>query len=241
MKKLLFLVPFALFGEDIYATFDVVPNREAGVSIAVSGLVKKVYTDVGHNVKKGQLILELDNTDLQKSIEMSLADLEVMKENLRYSKLQLERYTKVKDVISKDEFDRFEYDKNLKEKSIKQVEASIEYKKSIIKKSYIYAPFSGVVTAKMIESGDVINPGQKAFTIVDNNVRMIVNFDQKYWKDITSRCIFEYKVDGSDVVKTTKLGRIYPTIDNKTRKAKAEIVTSGLRIGLFGDGNIKCK
>ena len=241
MKKFLLLIPFALFGEDIYATFDVVPNREAGVSIAVSGLVKKVYTDVGYSVKKGQLLLELDNTDLQKSIEMSRADLDVMRENLRYSKLQLDRYTKVKDVISKDEFDRFEYDKNLKEKSIKQVEASIEYKKSIINKSYIYAPFSGVVAAKMVESGDVINPGQKAFTIVDNRVRLIVNFDQQYWRDITNRCQYEYKVDGSSETKSLKLGRIYPTIDNKSRKAKAEIVTTGLRIGLFGDGYIKCK
>ena len=68
MKRLLFVLVFLFASaqaENVYATFNVLPNKSADTAFYSNGVVEKIYVDINSKVKKGQKLAELQNTDLQ--------------------------------------------------------------------------------------------------------------------------------------------------------------------------------
>lgn len=231
----------AVFGADIYATFDVEAARTANLSLPVSGIVKELSVDVGSRVSKGQTLLQLDAEDLKKALEAAKAERDLVQEQLSFAKNQLSRYEKIKDAISKDEYERVLFEAKFKEKALAKTKAEIAYKESLIERSVLKAPFGGTISAKYTELGDLVSQNAKTlFTIIDDNsVKLIVKFDQKYWSSIKKGQTFTYKVDGSAQLRSGKISKVYPSADAQSRKATAEVVASGIKPGLFGDGVIK--
>jgi len=68
--------------------------------------------------------------------------------------------------------------------------------------------------------------------------KLILAFDQKYWKDIKTGDTFKYKVDGDPKEYEGKISKIYPHADPLSRKIKAEVEVKDFVAGLFGDGYI---
>jgi hypothetical protein len=68
--------------------------------------------------------------------------------------------------------------------------------------------------------------------------KLILEFDQKYWKSIQIGDTFKYKVDGDTKEYEGKISKIYPHADPMTRKIKAEVEVKDFVAGLFGDGTI---
>ena len=65
MKKILILTLFifqALFADDIYATFDVVSEKKSELGLSISGIISTLNVNVGDKVKKGDLLLSLNNS-----------------------------------------------------------------------------------------------------------------------------------------------------------------------------------
>lgn len=112
MKILFFLLMlvYGLFAEQIYATFDVVAKKEATLSLDISGIVKKIYFDVGSSVKAGDLILELENETQKNDLELAIKDEKIAEINYLRSKSNFERYEKVKNVIDEFRLDGFKFD-----------------------------------------------------------------------------------------------------------------------------------
>ncbi|MEJ2469418.1 MAG: biotin/lipoyl-binding protein [Campylobacterales bacterium] len=71
MKKFILMIALAFSGlhaESIYATFDVEPEKTAELSLTTSGTIKGINVDVGSKVKKGNVLLWLDNRDLKAAL-----------------------------------------------------------------------------------------------------------------------------------------------------------------------------
>ena len=63
MKKLLFLlISLNLFADSVYASFDVVAQKSAKLSLQSFGIVNKINVDIGKKVKKNDILLELDSS-----------------------------------------------------------------------------------------------------------------------------------------------------------------------------------
>jgi RND family efflux transporter MFP subunit len=230
MKRVLILLVLAAFlhAEDIYATFNVEAKRSANLAFSIGGIVDKVFVDVGSKVKKKQILAKLENRDLKAALRLN-------KTELKYAKRDFARAQKAKGALDSAAFDKFAY-----RKDIAKVKVALEQIK--LDKTYLKAPFDGVITYKNIEKGDVVtamNP-RVVYKIQSQKRRVLkISFDQKYASIVKVGDIFEYKLDDNNKTFKAKITKIYPTIDAKTQKARAEAESFDIMVGKFGDGYIK--
>ena len=231
MKKILMglilLLNFAN-AQEIYATFNVAPLKDAKLAFISSGIVNKVNVDIGSYVKKGDILAQLENSDIK-------AMLAIAKTALKYAKKDYERQLKIKELIDEAKFDvvanRYENAKN-----------QLAYQKALYDKTFLRAPFNGIIYAKEIEKGDAVSGMmlKTVFKIQSKNRRkLILSFDQKNHQLIKVGDLFSYKIDGNTKIYQTKITKIYPRININNRKMSAEAKANGFIAGLIGDGTIK--
>ena len=213
--------------KEVYATFTVFAKKSADLAFNYSGIVKEFNVDIMSVVKKGDVLATLISDDL-------IATNNASKVTLKYAKLDYERYKELlkKKLIDKAQLDRYAmaYD---------AIKAHIKLEGTIYAKTILRAPFDGVITKRMIEVGDVVS-GQMlktAFVIQSTHKRILVaEFDQKYTNDVKIGDAFIYHVDGDDREYKGKVFRIYPTVNEKTRKVSVQVAANDIKVGLFGDG-----
>lgn len=232
MKKLvvLLLAVLHLHAEEIYATFDVNAEKSASLAFSSSGIVGQMNVDIGSIVKRDDLLAELLNEDIKAMVEVS-------KVALKYAKSDYERQKKVQQHINESLFDTYAY-------KYDNAKVQLKYQETLLDKTYLRAPFDGIITAKRIEIGDVVS-GQMITEVYDIQSlkarKLILKFDEKYHGKVKVGDRFEYKVDGDDTVYEGSIYKIYPTIDAKSRKMSAEVKAESFPVGLFGDGYITVK
>ena len=74
----------ALLGAaEIYTTFDVEAEHASELTLTATGVIEKMFVDVGDHVKAGEVLLSLDNEDLKLSVELARSDLELAELNHR--------------------------------------------------------------------------------------------------------------------------------------------------------------
>ena len=232
MKKIFILVLFLfqfMFAEEIYATFDVVSEKNSQLGLSVSGIVASLNVNVGDRVKKGELLLSLNNTQEKNEYETA-------RKNAEHSAKIYERYAKISDVIDKEKMENYLYDKDI-------TQLNAQTKDIILKKTELRAPYDLIVTKKNIDLGSIVLASQTKLidVIALDDVKLVLKFDEKYWQKLKVGQLFTYKVDGSDKIYEGKITKIYPTILNETREMQAEVKTKDLMPGLFGNGTIKAE
>jgi RND family efflux transporter MFP subunit len=216
-----------MFAEEIYATFDVVSEKSSQLGLSASGIVSTLNVNVGDRVKKGDLLLSLNNTQEKNEYETA-------RKNAEHSTKVYERYAKISDVIDKEKMENYLYDKD-----INQLNA--QNKEIILRKTELRAPYDLIVTKKNIDLGSIVLASQTKLidVIALDDVKLVLKFDEKYWQKIKVGQTFIYKVDGSDKNYEGKITKIYPIILNETRELQAEVKAKDLMPGLFGNGTIK--
>ena len=233
MKKtviaLLMFVSFANAAQ-IYATFLVHPIKDASLAFIASGIVDKVNVSVGSNVKKGEVLAQLQNSDIK-------AMLALAKTTFKYAQKDYARQLKIKNLIDEAKFDavanKYESAKN-----------QLAYQKAPYNKTFLKAPFSGVIYAKEVEVGDAVSAMmlKTVFKIQSKSKRkLLLKFDQKNRKLVKVGDTFKYKIDGDEKSYYGKISKIYPRANFNDRKITAEVVAKDFVPGLFGDGYIITK
>ena len=233
MKKvLLTLVTFVslIQAQSIYATFNVVAAKKAELAFISSGIVKDVNVDIGSIVKKGDILAVLGNDDIK-------AMLESAKTTLKFAKRSLNRQEKIKKLIDEGKFDKIV-------SSYEKAKNAVAYQEALYNKTYLKAPFNGVIYDKNIERGDAVSAMRlkAVFKIQSQHARkLILEFDQKYNKVVKVGDIFEYKLDGDNTTYRGTIVKIYPYANFNNRKIRAEVNVKDIIVGLFGDGYILTK
>ena len=247
MRRLLFVLVFLFANaqaENVYATFNVVPNKTADTAFYASGVVEKIYVDINSKVKKGQKLAELQNNDLQASVDMAKASLSDAKIALDFSKKDYEREKKVQNLVDEATFDRFRLAYERAQAAVTNAQANLKYKQTLLNNSILYTPFDGIITDKKVEIGDVVSSMmlKTAFTLQSLSSRkLIVEFDQAYWKNVKVGNSFRYKLDGDTKERVGKISKVYSVSSSTNRKMKAEVMANDIMVGLFGDGTIVTK
>ena len=232
MKKVLIVMLFlfqSLFAEEIYATFDVVSERKSELGLSISGIVGTLNVNIGDKLKKGDLILSLNN--FQEKNEYEIA-----RKNAEHSFKVYEKYAKMSDVIDKEKMENYLYDKEI-------TQLNAQNKEIILKKTELRAPYDLIIAKKNIDLGSIVLASQtKLIEVISmDDIKLVLKFDEKYWQKVKVGQIFSYKVDGSDKNYEGKITKIYPTILSETRQIQAEVKVNDLLPGLFGNGMIKAE
>ncbi len=244
MKQLLLVGMLATAGlaEEVYVTFNVKADKEAELVLSSTGLVKKIHVDVGDRVKKGAVLLELDNDDLRTSLLLAEKQIELAEVNLRFAKKAYERYEKVQDVIDDELFDQYASSYERAKIELSNAKANLAYKRALYEKSRLKAPFSGVIAEKDVELGDGVSSAkmEPLFTLISSHKqKLVAEVDEKYWKKLKVGQTFSYSVDSGSAKLQSKVAKIYPAIDPKKRSITIELPAKGLKVGMFGHGTLK--
>ena len=230
MKKIFVIMLFmihALYAEDIYATFDVESQKESELGLSVSGIVSTLNVNIGDKLKKGDLILSLNNAQERNEYEIA-------RKNAEHSAKTYARYAKISDVIDKEKMENYLYDKDITQLNAKN-------KEIILDKTELRAPYDLVITKKNIDLGAIVLASQTKLidVIALDDVKLVLKFDEKYWQKVKIGQTFFYKVDGSDKNYEGVITKIYPIVLKETRQMQAEVKAVNLMPGLFGNGTIK--
>lgn len=241
MIKILFLslgLSISLMASEIYATFDVVAVKEANLNLSVQGVVKRLNTDVGNHVKKGAVLLEIDNDDLVASIDLARERLKKAKIEEQFARQTYDRYRQVESVIEAELMDQNTLAYQKASAAASEAKASLRYQETLLEKSRLRAPFSGVIASKNVELGDSVVGSSSLLTLISSDVKLVLNFDEKYLHSIKVGSKVRYRVDGQNSDRVGTISKIYPSVNAKNRKATAEVSTSNLAPGLFGEAYI---
>lgn len=166
----------------VTATGTIEPIQQVEVGTQVSGEVKKVYVDYNSEVKAGQLIAELDKTNLKASVEESKTSYERALNEVNYIKKTYERQQALyaDHLISEAEYDEVVYKYNNAKASLTQAKASLDKAKTNLSYADIYSPVDGVVLSKSIEEGQTVAASFSTptlFTIAQDLTKMQVEAD----------------------------------------------------------------
>ncbi len=227
---LIILATIFLNAQDIYATFKVYAFKEANLAFSSSGIVKKVNVDIGSFVHKDDILAILQNDDLKATMQKAKAALDFAKKNF-------ERIQKSKSVLDKQSYDKALF-------NLQTAKAKFSLAKANYEKTFLKAPFDGVIFYKALEVGDAVpgslNP-RVVFKIQSKSKRkLILHFNQEYLSKVKVGTPFEFSIEGLDKNYTAKISKIYPRINQK-QEITAEVITTNLPAGAFGHGYIKAQ
>jgi len=215
------------YGQNVYATFNVQAVQSANLAFISSGIVNKINVDIGSIVKKNEVLATLNNDDIK-------AMLDSVKTTFKYAKKDLDREEKIKNLIDAGRFDKVA-------SSYEKANNAVAYQKALYAKTFLRAPFDGIIYDKSVEIGDAVSAMmlKTVFKIQSLHKRkLVLEFDQKYNTIVKVGQKFEYKVDGENKTYTGVVSKIYPYADFNNRKIKAEVQAKDFTVGLFGDGHI---
>lgn len=229
--------------EQIYANFDVVAKHSAELAIKSFGIVKKVNVDVSDMVKKGDVLVELENESEKIALEAAKNDLELANLALKHAKDILERFKKVKSVTSTQAYEDAEFEFKRASLAVQKAKIAIKNANEMLENKLLKAPFDGIISKKSIELGEGVGGvAQRLIGIFSYpEVKLVISYDEKFKDAVKVGSEFRYKLDGSNEEMVGAIALIHPKIDTRTRKIYAEVYAQGLMPGLFGEGYITVK
>ena len=153
-----------------------------------NGYLKKWYHDIGSRVPKGELLADIDTPEVDQQLSQARADLNTAQANANLSRITATRYQDLikTDGVSKQEVDNAVGDYEAKAATVHSAEANVRRLEELESFKHVYAPFSGVITKRNIDTGTLINAGnggaqQELFTLAQTDpIRVYVNVPETY-------------------------------------------------------------
>ena len=229
---------FSFASEEIFVDFEVYAKQSSKLAFESSGKVDKIFVDVSSHVKKGDVLASLDQSSLEIALKKAKNDLELAKNASEFAKNTLSKFTQVRDVTSKQEFDEVKYKFDEAALRVQAAEIAILNANDHLKKALLKAPFDGVIASKNVELGESASPLQPAFVLNSEEAKILIAIDEKYANLVKVGDTFKFKLDSISDEKEVKIALIYPEIKRETRKFYAQAYDSGLKPGMFGQGKV---
>lgn len=242
-KILIFLLSaaVALCAQDkIYASFDVAAAKDAQLALKAVGIVKTVNVEIGSAVKRGDVLLELENESEKLAVKLAQNDLESAQTTKAHAKSVLDKFKLVQSVSSKQAFENAEFDFKNAALAENRAHLALNLAQKRLEDTRLLAPFDGTISGKSIEIGEGVGGvAQKLMSVFSYpDVKLKLSFDEKFKDRVKIGSEFVYKLDGQSEERHGKISLIYPTIDTKNGKIYAEVRAQNLTPGLFGEGYI---
>jgi RND family efflux transporter MFP subunit len=126
-----------------------------------SGYLKQWFVDIGQHVTKGQLMATIETPELDEQLQVAQADLKSAQADLNLANTTSERYQNLlkSDSVSKQETDVAVSGAAAKRAAVEAAEANVRRLQQLQSFERIYAPYSGTVTQRNTNIGDLINSG----------------------------------------------------------------------------------
>ena len=169
----------------VTATGTIEPVTKVEVGTQVSGIVAKIYVDYNSEVKAGQVIAELDRTNLLSTLESQRANLNSQESTLAYQKANYERQKSLYDkgLISANDFEQARLNYVQAQQQVVSARQSVKRAETDLGYATITSPINGVVLSKDVEEGQTVAASFSTptlFTIAQDltDMRVIADIDE---------------------------------------------------------------
>jgi len=270
----------------VAGTYEAIGSVRSKVSSVISSKVMGHVTGVrfneGDRVRKGQLLIEIDDRDAQNRLAQAragLAEAESAREEVERSigaarsaraaaeaqaALTETTYKRFQELLKKNSVSRQEFDeiqarhtaaraeaqraaemlgaveskRSQVEARIKQARIALEYAELYAGYFTIQAPFSGVVTAKQVELGQLASPGLPLLTLEDpNSYRLEALVEESRIRNIREGDTVRVQIDAVGYSFEGKVDKIFPFVDPSSRSVTVRITLPGssdIKSGMYG-------
>lgn len=142
----------------VTATGTIEPVTSVDVGTQVSGVISKLYVDYNSVVKAGEVIAELDRTNLMSELSSAQASLKSAQSELDYQKTNYERYKTLYDkgLISANDFEQARLSYVQAQQKTQQQKESVKKAQTNLGYATITSPIDGVVLSKEVEEGQTV-------------------------------------------------------------------------------------
>ena len=187
--------------------------------------IEKIYVEVGDNVRKGQVLVQLDASNLRQ-----------LKLQLENQKIEFQRTEQLYQVggASKAEYDNAKM----------QLDVFSTQYKQLTENTQLVSPISGVVTARNYDDGDMYGNGLPILTIEQiNPVKLLVNISENFYKQVSKGMPVDIELDAykGDTF-SGKVTIVYPTVDQATHTFPVEVLIDNssqkVRPGMFARATV---
>ena len=169
----------------ITATGTIEAVTSVTVGTQVSGIVNKLYVDYNSVVKKGQVIAELDKTNLISELNTAKANLASTESNLSYQSANMKRYQTLykKGLVSADEYENALLAYRQAKEQVATSRENVQKAQTNLGYATITSPIDGTVISKSVEEGQTVAASfntPELFTIAKDlkNMQVIANVDE---------------------------------------------------------------
>ena len=134
---------------------------DASINARTNGYLKRWYFDIGARVKQGQLLAEIETPEVDQQLQQARADLETAQANLRQAQITADRWLALlkTDSVSKQETDQAVSNQSALKATADSNAANVRRLEQLQGFQKIYAPFDGVVTARNVDIGVLVDAG----------------------------------------------------------------------------------
>ena len=169
----------------VTATGTIEPVTSVTVGTQVSGIVSRLYVDYNSVVKKGQVIAELDKTNLLSELNTAKANLSSLQSALNYQAANFNRYQTLlnKGLVSADDFENAQLTYRQATEQVAQAKEQVQRAQTNLGYATITSPIDGVVLSKSVEEGQTVAASfstPELFKIAKDltNMQVVANVDE---------------------------------------------------------------
>jgi membrane fusion protein, multidrug efflux system len=145
------------------------PVLQSTVKSKVSGEVQRVFVREGESITHGQVLAQIDTSDLQARLDAQVAALEEAKARLSIADKNRETNFKLlkQNFISQNAFDTTHSTFEANAAAVRSAEAQVRLARNAMQDAVVRAPIDGVLARKMVNAGEKVGPDSAMFTVVD--------------------------------------------------------------------------
>lgn len=207
----------------ITATGTIEPVTSVTVGTQVSGIVSKLFVDYNSVVKKGQVIAELDKTNLMSQLNTAKTQLATAQSQLNYQTANYKRYKTLfeKGLVAADDFDNAKLSYTQAKEQVVSAKEEVQRAQTNLGYATITSPIDGVVLSKSVEEGQTVAASfstPELFTIAQDltNMQVVADVDEADIGDVKEGERVTFTVDA------------YPddTFDGEVKQVRQEATTT---------------
>lgn len=207
----------------ITATGTIEPVTSVTVGTQVSGIVSKLFVDYNSVVKKGQVIAELDKTNLMSQLNTAKTQLATAQSQLNYQTANYKRYKTLfeKGLVAADDFDNAKLSYTQAKEQVTSAKEEVQRAQTNLGYATITSPIDGVVLSKSVEEGQTVAASfstPELFTIAQDltNMQVVADVDEADIGDVKEGERVTFTVDA------------YPddTFEGKVKQVRQEATTT---------------
>jgi RND family efflux transporter MFP subunit len=137
------------------------PYVESPLYARTNGYLKKWYKDIGSHVQKGDLLAEIDTPEIDQQLAQARADLVTAQANLSLSTITATRYQDLikSDSVSRQDLDNANGNLAARQAMVQSADANVRRLEELESFKHVYAPFTGIITQRNVDTGTLINAG----------------------------------------------------------------------------------